>query len=210
MIGLLLDLDIRARTKNEKNLDDVFRYLLEAHGLPKPGFDEDTGFQDAVEKITAQGGGDADFSAFFNSYVAGVEEFDYNAYLQTVGLRLEVTADEKLIKASLELETTMQGDQFVVSGLKFSGAAYEAGVMTGDVLLLLDDERVIESTLAARLKSIGVGGEAKLQLLRDDRLVSVTVNLAEERPLVYKIVEDADATRTQRRIRESWLSPYAK
>ena len=209
LIGLLLDLDIRARTKNSKSLDDVFRYLLAEHGLPKPGFEEDTGFQDAVEIITAEGGGDADFSAFFSAYVAGVEELEYNAYLQHVGLRLDVTEDEKQFKASWQLETTMNGDQFVVSGIEFEGAAYRAGIMTGDVLLMLNDERIVATTLASRLKSLGVGGEARLQVLRDDRLVAVNVTLAEDRPLVYKVVEDEKATRAQNKVRESWLTPYA-
>ena len=210
LIGLLLDLEIRARTDNRRSLDDVFRYLLEEHGLPKPGFGEDSGFQDAVGKITADGGGDADFSAFFRAYVSGVEELDYNAYLQHVGLALVVEEQEDLLKPSLELEFVPNGVPFTIGGVKFDGAAYHGGIMTGDVLLMLNDERAVETTLQSRLNAIGVGGEAQLQVLRGDRLVPVVVTLGEDRPVTYTIVEAEKATRAQKKTRESWLAPYAK
>src|SRR5438093_7886169 len=49
LIGLLLDVEIRARTKNQKSLDDVMRYLMETYATKGIGFPED-GFLKAVEK----------------------------------------------------------------------------------------------------------------------------------------------------------------
>ncbi len=210
LIGLLLDLDIRARTEDRRSLDDVFRLLLEEHGLPKPGFDEERGFQDAVERITREGGGDPDFTAFFDAYVSGVEELDYNAYLRHVGLRLEIDEQEERFEPSLELELDLDGDLPVVTGLTFDGAAYRAGIMTGDVLLMLAGERVVATTLPTRLRMIGVGGAAELQVLRGDRLVPVTVRLGEERPVTYRIVEDEGATPAHESSRNAWLQPHAR
>ncbi|HET9531073.1 MAG TPA: hypothetical protein VFQ92_12025, partial [Blastocatellia bacterium] len=90
LIGNLLDLEIRRRTGNQKTLLDVFLYLLENHGLPKPGFEETRGFRDAVELITRQAApSGADFGDFFASYVSGVEEIPWNRFLDHAGLMLE-------------------------------------------------------------------------------------------------------------------------
>ncbi|HEY6329967.1 MAG TPA: hypothetical protein VI756_11565, partial [Blastocatellia bacterium] len=71
LLGLLLDLEIRYRTHNQRSLLDVFHYLLKNNGLPKPGFEERHGFRDAVEAITRQAAPDnADFGDFFARYVS--------------------------------------------------------------------------------------------------------------------------------------------
>jgi predicted metalloprotease with PDZ domain len=210
LIGLLLDLEIRARSENRRSLDDVFRYLMENHGLPKPGFEEERGFQDIVSHITVEGGGNGDYAEFFQRYVAGVEELDYNAYLKHAGLQLEVKEQEDKFRPFLGLGTEMSGDLMKVTELEYDGAAYRAGLMTGDILVTLNGERLIPSTLQARMDTIGVGGQAEIQALRGDRLVSVTVTLAEERPLSYKIVETESAAASAVNLRESWLTPYAK
>ncbi len=210
LIGLLLDLEIRARTDGSRSLDDVFRYLMENHGLPKPGFEEERGFRDAVELITADGGGEPDFGTFFNDYVAGVTELDYNAYLSYVGLRLDIDEDASKAKPSLDLDTEMSGDLMAVTALDYDGAAYRAGIMTGDILLMLDGERIVPPTLDSRLRTIGRGNQAELQVMRGDRIVSVNVTVSEDRPVSYKIVENENAPNDAVRMRDGWLAPYAR
>jgi predicted metalloprotease with PDZ domain len=183
---------------------------MEHHGLPKPGFEEERGFQDIVGSITAEGGGSADYSDFFQAYVAGVEELDYNAFLKHAGLRLDVTEQEDKFRPSFGLETEMSGELMKVTALDYEGAAYQAGLMTGDILVTMNGERIVQSTLNARMETIGVGGQAEIRALRGDRLVSVTVTLAEDRPVSYKIVEIENAAESAVSLRESWLAPYAK
>ena len=61
-----------------------------------------------------------------------------------------------------------------------------------------------------RVATIGNSGLADMQVLRGDRLVSVTVTLAEDRPVSYKIIEIENAAKSAVDLRESWLTPYAK
>ena len=61
LIGLLLDVEIRARTKNQKSLDDVMRYLMETYANKGVGFPED-GFLKAVETVAG-----SDFHEFYRS-----------------------------------------------------------------------------------------------------------------------------------------------
>jgi predicted metalloprotease with PDZ domain len=92
IVGLIMDLEIRKRTSNRKNLDDVFRYMYEEYyqrGRSENYYLKGHGFAHgdflrAVNKISG-----SDFTSFFNAYVSGTEEIDYNHFLGYAGLRLE-------------------------------------------------------------------------------------------------------------------------
>ncbi len=206
LIGLLIDLEMRARTNGRKSLDDVFRYLLSEHGLPKPGFAEQGGFREAVETITAEGGGGSDFSAFFRRYVSGVEELKYNTALGHVGLRLETI--EGSVRRSLGVTTSVDADRLIVTAMSPSGAGYEDGLMAGDILLMLDGDRAVPSTLEARLQAHAVGDQVELLVVRGDRLVTVSVELQEDRETTYQIVETSNASARALSLRDAWLEPY--
>ncbi len=206
LIGLLIDLELRERTNGRKSLDDVLRYLLAEHGLPKPGFSEADGFRTAVERIASDGGGDADFSDFFRRYVSGVEELDYNAALRHVGLRLET--DEGPPTRSLGVTTSIDADRLVVAAMPPSGAGYEAGLMTGDILLMLEGDRAVPSTFEARLQSKAAGDMVELLVVRGDRLVTVPVPLQEDRETTFRIEELLDAPARAITLRDAWLQPY--
>jgi predicted metalloprotease with PDZ domain len=205
ILGTLLDLELRGRTAGRKSLDDVFRQLLAEHGLPKPGFAEDGGFRGAVEKVAAAGSASGDFGDFFSHYVAGLEELPYDAMLARVGLKLDIARAPA--SRSVGVVTRVDGERLIVDSVPPSGAGYDAGLMPGDVLLALDDERVIPATFAARLNDRRAGAAAKLQVLRGDRLLAVTVMLQEDRKPTYKVVEDPAATPAARALRDAWLKP---
>ena len=203
ILGTLLDLEIRARTGGRKSLDDVLRYLLAEHGLPRPGFAEDGGFRAAVEKIAAEGGATGDFADFFRRYVAGLDEIDYDAYLRHAGLKLQI--DRASPVRSIGVATRTDGDRLIVSNVPPSGAGYDAGLMVNDVLLALDDERIVPATFGARLNDRQAGAAARLTLLRGDRMLTITVTLQEDRAPTYKVIEDPDASAAAKEFRDMWF-----
>ncbi|MEE2710079.1 MAG: PDZ domain-containing protein [Gemmatimonadota bacterium] len=206
ILGMLLDLEIRGRTDNRKNLDDVFRQLMNEYGLPKLGFPED-GFQKVVETVTAEGNGDADYSRFFADYVAGVEELDYDTPFKHAGLKLEIIRGEAV--PSLGLDTEADGSLRVVTAIEFDGPAYKAGIMIGDILLAIDDERVVQSTMASRLGAMKIGAEVGVTVVRDDRIITIPLMLGAHQQTKYKIIEDPQANPGAVTLREAWLKPYA-
>lgn len=203
ILGALLDLEIRARTGNRKSLDDVFRYLLAEHGLPNPGFAEAGGFRSAVEKIAAEGGAAGDFTEFFRKYVSGLDEIDYDAFFRHAGLKLQI--DRSPTTPSLGVTTRTDADRLIVDNVPPSGAGYDAGLMPGDILVSMDDERVVTATFAARLAHRGAGKTVKLSVMRADRPLTVSLTLQEDRAPTYKIVEDPDAPAAAKELRENWL-----
>jgi predicted metalloprotease with PDZ domain len=78
--------------------------------------------------------------------------------------------------------------------------------MPGDVLLAMDDERVLPATWAARLAMHKAGDTVRLQVMRGDRLVTVSVALQEDRAPTYRIVEDPGAAAAARALRDRWLA----
>ena len=205
LLGTLLDLQLRDRTGNRKSLDDVFRQLLAEHGLPKPGFAEDGGFRGAVEKIAATGGATADFGDFFSRFVAGLDELPYDTTLASVGLKLEIA--RAAAARSIGVTTRTDADRLIVDSVPSSGAGYDAGLMPGDVLLALDEERVVPATFQARLNDRKAGGSVKLQVMRGDRFLTLPVILQEDRKATYKVVEDLNAPPAAVALRDSWLRP---
>jgi predicted metalloprotease with PDZ domain len=205
IVGTLLDLELRGRTGNRKSLDDVFRQLLVEHGLPKPGFAEDGGFRGAVEKVAAAGAATGDFGDFFARHVSGLDELPYDAMLTRAGLKLEITRAPAA--RSIGVTTRTDADRLIVDSVPPTGAGYDAGLMPGDALLALDEERVMPATFAARLNDRRAGAAVKLQVMRGDRVLTLPVTLQEDRKPTYKIVEDPAAPPAARAMRDAWLRP---
>jgi predicted metalloprotease with PDZ domain len=92
IVGLMLDLEIRRLTSNRRSLDDVFRYMYEEYyqrSRPETYYLKGRGFSglDFLRAVNRVAG--SDLTAFFNSYVSGTDEIDYNHYLSYAGLKLE-------------------------------------------------------------------------------------------------------------------------
>jgi predicted metalloprotease with PDZ domain len=82
LIGLCLDLKLRAVTNGKSSLDHVMRDMLARYGMPKPGFPED-GIRDAVIRA----GGES-MGPFYDRLCRSTEEMPFSECLAGVGLRL--------------------------------------------------------------------------------------------------------------------------
>jgi predicted metalloprotease with PDZ domain len=221
LLGDLLDLEIRYRTKNKKSLDDVFLYLLKNHGLPKPGFEEKRGFRDAVELITREGAPDnAYFGDFFARYVSGVDEIPWNQFLDHAGLELEekkgpaapyigITAGTSFatnFHGAPPSSTPLTAGQLGITYEAPDSPAEKAGLATGDILVAFDGERITPATYNRMFETKAVGSTAVFQVLRGDRLLTIPVVIGQSEPIEYSIKEKANPTDLQREILASWLS----
>lgn len=95
LVGLVLDLLIRGRTKGQRSLDDLMRRMYDEFYVKSPnatyylkgrGYTND----DFVRMASAVAG--SDLSDFFARHVRGVEVLPYDEALAYVGLRLAKTA----------------------------------------------------------------------------------------------------------------------
>jgi predicted metalloprotease with PDZ domain len=220
LIGNLLDLEIRHRTGNRKSLTDVFLYLLDNHGLPKPGFEEVRGFRDAVELITRQAAPSrADFGDFFARYVSGVEEIPWDRFLDYAGLTLEEKKSPPAPYIGITTGTSIpsgggifgpaltpvpQG-QIAITGIAPDSPAAEAGLDIGDVLVALDGDRIDPASFEQRLAERKIGSTLELTVMRRNGLVTIKVPVSSRERITYSIKEKMDSTDLQKKIFTTWL-----
>jgi predicted metalloprotease with PDZ domain len=219
LIGTLLDLEIRHRTANQRSLTDVFLYLMQNHGLPKPGFEEKRGFRDAVELITRQAApSNDDFSDFFARYVSGTDEIPWNSFLEHAGLVLEEKKGSARPYIGITTGNTLPGagffnaapavlpqGQIAITNVVPGSPAEAAGLDVGDVLVAMDGDRVEAASFNDRFSEKPIGSTVALSVLRRDQLRSISVIVGKDEPVTYSIKAKPDATEMQKKIFTSWL-----
>ena len=207
VVALLLDLEIRALTSRKKSLDDVLKHLTHQAKLDDAGFEEPDGYLETVEKVC--GDQDRAFRKFFERYVAGTEELDFDRALGHAGLTLRWT--RKGAEASggwLGVSTRAGTIGAVVTASRADGPAYGAGVYPGDEIVALDGHRVDEARLTARLAERPPGATVRLSVFRREELYEIQVPLGESPADALEIAPKSGATQAQAALREAWLNPF--
>jgi predicted metalloprotease with PDZ domain len=205
LLGWLIDLELRARTQNRRSLDDVFRYLFQTYGLPKPGFDDKTGFESAVELVARQGGAaDPSFKEFFDRYVRGVDEIPWNRYLNRGGLVLEEKRDKPAPYLGFTFRTA--DNLLTISTMTTGTPAWDAGLDVNDVLLAWNGEKIDPSLFNDRLKEMKIGDTIDFVLFRGDRLLRVPVKIGQDEKTTYTVGVRKDASPEEQKIFMTWAN----
>jgi predicted metalloprotease with PDZ domain len=188
VVSAMLDLEIRGRTKGAKSFDDVLRYLWETHASKGAGVPED-GVQPAVEAVAGSA-----FQDFFDRYIRGTAEIDYNSFLKHAGMRLvtEVKKDDARLDpaqagAWLGASITDANGQAVVQNVMEDSPAWRAGLNAGDQVVALDGFRVTAAALPERLADRRAGDTVALTVFRRDELRTIKVVLGARPADTYKI-----------------------
>jgi predicted metalloprotease with PDZ domain len=198
LIGVLLDVEIRARTKSQKSLDDVMRYLMENYSNKGVGFPED-GFLKAVETVAR-----SDFHEFFHTLAQTHNEIDYNRYLRQAGLTVEVSLQPASIYLGIEFEQA-ESNLVRVRRVVANSPAERAKLDAGDLLIAMNDERLTFENFRSRLHSHTIGETIKLTIMRGQRLLTsniVPVEFQEER---WQLNENLRPTAEQLQLKNAWL-----
>jgi predicted metalloprotease with PDZ domain len=197
VLGVLLDILIRDRTDNEKSLDDVLRAMNRE--FAKQG----KSYRDSVDvRLTAEKVAGGSFEEFFQKYVARAEPLPYQRLFPLAGLELR-TMERKRPTLGFSAERDGNGP-VIVEGTDAEGAAAEAGLRVGDVILNWNGSeppRNLETWLYSQKKS----STLRLGIRRDDKNLTLEFRLGEVTETLYRPVEDSQAGEKARRIREGLL-----
>src|ERR1700752_1651020 len=197
LLGLLLDLEIRKRASGAKSLDDVMRYLY-AEFFKKNRNYGPVDFQKACELMAG-----SSLEEFFNKYVRGKEELDYNAALEAAGLRLDTSAGAGGVFFGADV--VQEDDRLMVRRVYAGSPAYEQRLNAGDQIVALDNMRVKRDFFEARMAEKKPGDLISLTIFRFDDLSTLRIKLGERREGTYRIVRLPAATEAQNRIYRGWL-----
>jgi len=140
LLGLLLDLEIRKRSKGAKSLDDVMRYHFNEFYQQGRNYTPQD-FQKTCELMAG-----ASLDRFFSRYVRGLEELDYDAALNAAGLRLDTKGGTDRVRGQVAkdyfgADLAQQGERLMITRVYAGSPAYEQGLNAGDQIVAVDNMR---------------------------------------------------------------------
>jgi predicted metalloprotease with PDZ domain len=207
VLGMLLDLEIRARTGGQKSLDDVLLAMYRKFYAPAADYygpGEGYKSEDILQAVNAVAG--SDFTTFFERYVRGTESLPYTPTLASAGLQLRVsTSADSAPSLGVLTQRLDRGLQIVA--VWPGRAADRGGLSRDDLLLAVDELSLATAELKDRLKIYPPGAEVPFTVERHGRQERISVILDPPIPYQYSIEALPAATAQQLNIRNGWLGP---
>jgi predicted metalloprotease with PDZ domain len=208
VLGMLLDLEIRARTGGQKSLDDVLLAMYRKFYAPPAAdyYGPGQGYksEDILQAVNAVAG--SDFTTFFERYVRGTEPLPYTPTLASAGLQLRVsTSADSAPSLGVLTQRLDRGLQIVA--VWPGRAADRGGLSRDDILLAVDELSLATAELKDRLKIYPPGAEVPFSVERHGRQERISVILDPPIPYQHSIEVLPEATAQQLHIRNGWLGP---
>jgi predicted metalloprotease with PDZ domain len=197
ILGVLLDILIRDRTRNQASLDDVLRAMNENFAKAGKAYRDSQDIRATAEKVAG-----GSLEEFFARYVAGTDALPYQETFALAGLELR-TVEHKRGVLGFFAERDASGSTIVRSVDDASGAS-QAGLRAGDVILSWnggDVPRHVDRWVAEQKP----GSTLHLRIRRDEKEISVDVVLGEAKDSRYEVAETPHPSEQARAIREGLL-----
>lgn len=200
LLGMLLDLEIRYSSKNERSLADVMRRLYsEYYKKKKRGFSKEE-FKKEVQRAAGK-----TLDNFFRDYVNGTKEIDYDKYLLYAGLELEKISTVSKATDLLGVVTSGTGGKLTITRVVRDSPAWNYGLNVNDEIIAINDLRVSKSDFAKTLNRFDAGEKLKFTLVRNDWLRDIDVVMAESSEEEYFLFSIEEPTELQKAIYESFF-----
>lgn len=207
VLGIVLDLLIRGRTKGRGSLDEVMRRMYEEFYLKSPKatyYLRGRGYRtEDFERMVSQVA-NADMSDFFKRHVRGVEPPPYEEAFAQVGLRfvrepqqpvsMGVTADEKV------------ANDFKLARVRPGSPASDAGLEVGDTISTFGGAKLVPANLVKILSRYKPGDRVPLVVQRGRRTLQLSIVLGPPQISSYRIEEMPNASREAKSLRAAWLN----
>jgi len=202
LAGLLIDILIRDGSDNRRSLDDVMRTMYQSTYKRGRGF---TG-KDWWPAVTAAAGGKS-FTEFAARYIDGREPLPYDQVLALAGLRLSAdTVREPMLGVAAGPDST----GVRITALQPGGAAQEAGLRVGDILLALGDLELSNPNFGPayreRFRGAKNGDDLPIRIRRDGQTLTLTGKVRLTEQVVAKLEPVPDAGEKAVRIRRGILT----
>jgi predicted metalloprotease with PDZ domain len=205
LIGMVMDLLIRGRTKGRSSLDDVMRQMYDEFYLKSANnsyYLRGRGYQtEDLERVVSRVS-ETDFNDFFKRHIRDVEVLPYEEAFSYVGLRMTKTQAREPFDAGLSLE--FEDETALIENVRNGSPAEEAGLQAADEIVSLAGRAPAKNWLRtlARYKP---GDSIAIVVKRDRRTIKTNLVLKEVERFDYRIEEDSRATAEQKALRNAWL-----
>ena len=211
LIGLVMDLLVRGRTKGKTSLDDVMRDMYEEFYLKSPNssyYLRGRGYQtEDLERIVSRRAG-FDFSDFFKRYVRDVEVLPYDEAFAYVGLKLVKTQAKQPYDAGLSIE--FDDRSAIIENVRHNSPAEDAGLQANDEIVSMAGRKITEKSWLKVLARFKRGESVPIVVQRDRQRINAKLVLGQPERFDYAIEEDPDATVEQKALRVAWLKGISR
>ncbi len=194
VIGFVLDTHLRKTSRGKHNLDEVMRRMYSQYSS-KPYS------SDAFEKVVVEIGGDQ-AGELLRSLLTTTNDPDVDAALDWYGLELNrgelvVTGepDEEPLRSDLGVLWEEDNLGLVVSVVLDGSGGSVAGLIPGDEVLAIGDERLTRDNLDSLMTSFSPGEQAEVLIARRDRIIRLDIKLDVAIPDHFEIVLKSDFER---------------
>ncbi len=203
LVGLALDLTLRAETKGRVSLDDVMRALWKRardSGADYPGVEEDE-FVEVAEQVSGLA-----LERRLREWTEGTRDPDFAALLAPFGIQFAARpAVDTPHFALLGVKTASSGTDCKLAHVFDGSPAQRAGLSANDVLVALGGLRVTPSNLDGLLTRYAAGDVVECLAFRRDELMRFEVKLATQPPLKYTLTAEEKAPKAAQRLKAGWL-----
>ena len=198
IVNMMLDIRIRTLSGGAKSLDDVMRYLYDEFAKKGRNYTP-ADYQKASEMMAG-----ASLEDFFDKYVRGTAEIDYDGILSGVGLKLnDEEVGEK--QAYLGANVGETNGQLTVRSVPAGSPAYEYGLNANDQIVAIDGNRASQSFLTSYLNEKKPGDKIRFTVFRFDELRDFQVTLGGRGRLNYSITAVENPTDEQKKLYQAYL-----
>ncbi len=208
LIGMVMDLLLRGRTKGKASLDDVMRDLYEEFYVKSSNdsyYLRGRGYQtEDLERVASRRAG-FDLGDFFKRHIRDVEVLPYDEAFAYAGLRLVKTQAKEPFSAglSIKFENPRQG---IIENVLNNSPAEDAELQQGDQIISLGGRDVAEDSWRKTLARFKPGDSVPVTVKRDRRTIKTNIVLGQPDRFEYRIEERPDATTDQKALRAAWLN----
>ena len=196
-VSLLLDLEIRHRSKGKSSLDDVMRAMYKRFPIIGKGYTIDD-FQKTAEEFAG-----GSLKEFFNGYVHGTIPLDWEKALGYAGLEVQARDSER--KPSLGATISERGGAVQVTRVVAGSPAFDAGLDVGDEVVAFNGNRMRANDINERVGEMKPGENVTLTVFRSDQLREIKVSLRLQDVPPYRVTKTKEPTDLQKQIYEAWL-----
>lgn len=176
LVGLCLDLSIRAASQGKKSLDDVMRALWQTYGADferhQRGLPDEQAFIALAERATG-----VKLRKLTELAVFGTSDLPLQTLLARFGVSIDWEASSK--GPSLGVKSLGRADGVLLQQVLSGAAAHRGGLSAGDLLIAADGIRLHNNGLDTVLQRRQPGDWLSLHAFRRDELMEFRVQLDE-------------------------------
>lgn len=208
LIGMVLDLVVRGRSKGKASLDDIMRRMYDEFYLKSPNnsyYLKGRGYH--TEDVQRVAGEVAGFSLeeFFDKYIKGVEALPYEEALSYAGLRLVKAQSKEPFNAGMSLQFDGPHEA-VIDTVRNNSPAEAAGLQSGDEILSVAGKPASKTSWLQSLGRYKSGDSVPVVARRNRQTIKASIVLDQPDRFEYRIEERPDATAEQKALRSAWLN----